>query len=312
MPRYKILLISITLCLLLIIAYFSLDRHFNIKSEASTRLTPSVISFPSPSVIPITATKQKIGSLSASVQEALEGTKGSYGVVVKNIKSGESYYANEHTTYGPGSLYKLWVMATVYQQIQSGALQEDQVLSEDVTVLNTKFRIASESAEQTEGIISLSVADALNNMITISDNYSALLLAEKIRLSTVAAFLKDSGLSESTVGTDGSDPTTTPSDIALFFEKLYHNELANEQYTHEMIDLLKQQEKNNKLPKYLADDVVIAHKTGELDGYSHDAGIVYAPDGEYIIAVLSNSDNPPAAEDRIANISKNVYTYFTQ
>ena len=66
------------------------------------------------------------------------------------------------------------------------------------------------------------------------------------------------------------------------------------------------------MPKYLPSDTLIAHKTGELDSFSHDSGIVYTPNGNYIIVVMSDSTNPKGAEDRIANISKSVYDYFIE
>ena len=77
-----------------------------------------------------------------------------------------------------------------------------------------------------------------------------------------------------------------------------------------MLQLLKIQKLNNKIPRYLPKDTVVAHKTGELDPFTHDAGIVYTPNGNYIIVVLSKSDDPDLAENRIADISKNVFNYF--
>ena len=47
-----------------------------------------------------------------------------------------------------------------------------------------------------------------------------------------------------------------------------------------MLELLKAQTLNDKLPKYLPDQVIMAHKAGELDDVSHDAGIVYSPAGD--------------------------------
>lgn len=253
-------------------------------------------------------------SLEEAVNKALVGTKGNYGVVIKNLKTNESY-VNEsaHKSYDAGSLYKLWVMATVYQKIQSGEISEDDVLSEDVATLNQKFNIDPELAEQTEGAITLTVKSALTQMITISHNYAALLLTEKVKLSQVAKFLQDNNFNESKVGVNGESPVTTPADIALFFEKLYKGNFGNEIYTNEMIGLLKDQQLNDKLPKYLPDNTEIAHKTGEIDYFTHDAGIVYLPNkGDYIISVLSESESPTGAEDRISLISKAVYDYFSK
>ena len=251
-------------------------------------------------------------SLQSVVADSLKDTDGAYGIMIKNLKTGETFGYNENKMFKTGSLYKLWIMAETYDQIQQGKVKEDEDLSEDVSVLNDKFNIASEDAELTDGTIELTVADALNQMITISHNYAALLLTERIRLSTVDSFLKKYGFSNSTVGIHGAAPTTTASDIALFFEKLYQGQLANKESTDEMIELLKNQQLNNKLPKYLPPQTTIAHKTGELDSFSHDAGIVYTKQGNYIIVILSDTKNPPAAEEKIADISQQIYNYFLE
>lgn len=248
--------------------------------------------------------------LKNSVEEALAGTKGIYGVVVKNLKTGESYYLNEHRIFKAGSLYKLWIMAAVYKNIQNGELTEDKQLSQEVEILNDKFNIDDEVAELTEGTVSMTVGDALKQMITISHNYAALLLTENIKLSIVAKYLKEWEFNESKTGTDGDDPVTTAFDIALFFEKLYKLELADKENTDKMTGLLQNQQNNDKLPKYLPEDIKIAHKTGELGWFSHDGGIVYSPKGDYVIVVLSESGLPIGAKERIAEVSKAVYKYF--
>ena len=97
----------------------------------------------------------------------------------------------------------------------------------------------------------------------------------------------------------------------FFFEKLYKGELIDPMYSQKMLTLLKAQQINHKIPKYLPDTVMIAHKTGELDEFSHDAGIVYTAEGDYVIVLLSDSDNPRAAEEVLARTSESIYSYFT-
>lgn len=249
-------------------------------------------------------------SLKEAIEKSLQDSEGTYALVVKNLKTGENYSLSEHKIFEAGSLYKMWVMVTVVNKIQKGDLKEDEVLSADIANLNNKFSIDPKKAEQTEGTISLTVNSALTQMITISHNYAALLLSEKVRLSTVANFLKENGFDESKVETEEGVSTTTAYEISNFLEKLYKKELANEQYSQKMIDLLKGQKLNNKLPKYLPKEITVAHKTGEIGWFSHDGGIVYTPKGDYIIVVLSESNSPSGAQDRIAQISKAVYDYF--
>ncbi|MBI3887855.1 serine hydrolase [Candidatus Microgenomates bacterium] len=65
------------------------------------------------------------------------------------------------------------------------------------------------------------------------------------------------------------------------------------------------------LPKYLP-EVLVAHKTGTLDRFQNDVGIVFTPLGDYAISVFSESDSVYGAEERIALISKSVYDYFSK
>jgi len=254
---------------------------------------------PSPAVTPL----QKV------VGKAMEGIKGTYTIVIKNLKTGENYFQNEDKAYEAGSLYKLWVMAAVYDKINKGELQEDQTLSQDIAVLNQEFGISEDETELTDGKITLSVTDALHQMIVISHNFAALLLTENITNSRISKYLEENGFLNSKLGTP---PKTTAGDIALFFEKLYHGELVSKEYSERMINLLKEQKLNDGLPKYLPDKSKVANKTGDIGWFKHDAGIVFTDKGDFIIAILSESDYPAGAQERIALVSKAAYDYFTK
>lgn len=298
----------ILILLLSAVIFLFYNKFIKSVSQNSKSLNNPAIS--SENLKPESLQKSAPNTLGAAVENALSGTQGTYGVFIKNLKTNETYQINGHKVFEAGSLYKLWIMGEAMNQIESGDLDENEQLSEDIGVLNQKFRISDDLAELTDGTIDLTVASALNQMITISHNYAALLLTEKLKLSSVAGYLKKNDLNESIVGTNGESPTTTPADIGLFFEKLYKVQLANPEYTQKMIDLLKKQTINDKLPIGLPEGISIAHKTGEIEYFTHDAGIVFSNSGDYIIAVLSQSDYPPGAEERISMISKAVYDYF--
>ena len=295
--RQLVLLIVIGL----IISYFFFNKKSNQTSSDFSFLLPVVQTVLQPINI------RSSDNLKNAVETPINDMQGSYAVYIKNLKNQEEYAFGQRDVFESASLYKLWVMATAYQNIQNKRLGKDEVMSQDIAVLNEKFDIATESAELTEGVITSSVENALEKMITVSDNYSALLLSEKIGLANVSKFLKDAGFNKSSLG---EPPQTTAQDIALFFEKLYKGELANKEYTQEMINLLKKQALNTKIPKYLPENIIIAHKTGELGSVSHDAGVVFSPKADYIIVVLTDTDNTNQAVENISQISKRVYDYF--
>lgn len=243
------------------------------------------------------------------VNIAMSGVPGQYAILIKNLKTGESYDLNEHQSFQTGSLYKLWVMGTVYDQLQKGNLTEDQILSQDIATLNQEFDIDPDAAELTDGTITASVKQALYQMITISSNYNALLLTENVKESVMSQFMASQGLSESHLG---DPPMSTASDIAKFLEQIYMGQVVNPQSSKEMMDLLVAQQLNNGLPKLLPDNVQVAHKTGDIDYDKHDAGIVLSPKGDYIIVVLSETDSPADAQAQIAKLSQAVYQYFNR
>lgn len=256
--------------------------------------------------------ENKNHSLKEVVENSLKETRGIYGIAIKNLKNGQSYYSNEHQVFEAGSLYKLWVMAETFEQIQNNNLTEDEILSQDVNTLNAQFNIDPTSAELAEGTVTLSLRDALNQMITISHNYAALLLTQKIKLSSVSEFLNTNEFGESSVGTDGSPPKSSAHDILAFYEKLYKGELGSIENTEKMLSLLKNQQLSEGLPKYLPDKSKVANKTGDIGWFKHDAGIIYTEKGDYIIVVMSESEYPQGAQERIALLSKAVYDYFNR
>lgn len=242
-----------------------------------------------------------------AVNDALVGSQGTYSVVVKDLQTGDMYTRNADQTYATASLYKLWTMAVVYQFIEEGRLQKDQVLSATVADLNEAFSIPPEEAERTEGEITMTISEALERMITVSENYPAHLLTREVGLASLNSFLANKKLTESSTG---SPPKTTANDLALFYEKLYRGEIVSKASSEEMIELLKRQTLNDRIPKYLPKSVEVAHKTGELGSVKHDAGIIYTDKGDYIMIFLSESSNQLQAAERIAMMADNIYTYL--
>ncbi len=236
----------------------------------------------------------------------VQAEKGEYSVVIRNLKTNEFYNLNETKKYASASLYKLWTMATVFQKIKDGKLTMDKVVSADIATLNTAFALG-EDAELNEGTITRTIKEALEQMITISHNYSAILLTYTIKNSSVRQFLLSYHLTDSKTG---SPPTTTAQDIADYYEMLYKRELISKEASDEMLAILKRQRLNDRIPKYLPTKTVSAHKTGELGGVKHDAGIVFSEKGDYIIVLMSETAAPLKAAEVEANISKAVFEYF--
>ena len=234
---------------------------------------------------------------------------GKYAIYIQNLKTKESLKINADQTFGSASLYKLWLMATIFDKVSKGELKESESVEGSISAINKKYGIEKEDAELTEGYLQYSVTSAVEQMITISHNYAALLLLEKSSNSEIDEFIKELGLKTSKMSVP---PETSASDIGLFYERLYRGEIISPEYSQKMIEVLKKQKLNDRLAKDLPEGVVFAHKTGNLDLIENDAGIIHSPLGDYIIVVLTESKTPLEARDKMAQFSKAVYEYFNK
>jgi beta-lactamase class A len=103
---------------------------------------------------------------------------------------------------------------------------------------------------------------------------------------------------------------TTVVDCGLLLENIYKRLCVSKEASEKFLKLLLNQEHINKIPSGLPEGVVCANKTGDTDEVQHDAAIVYAPNGVYIISVMSTGCGN--AINNIQSISSVVYDYFAE
>lgn len=253
--------------------------------------------------------RPKDSDLKNAIENILKDSDGRYGIYIKNFKSKQTYVKNEHEKFEPASMYKVWVLGTVFTKIKERKIREDDSITADVVTLNEKFEPAQEDAELKEGVLNFSIKSATEQMIVISHNYASYALIENVGKGEIQKFLEKYGFGESSFGTKFE---STASDLGKLFEKIYRGEIIDAEYSQKMLDLLLRQQKNDRIPKYLPEGTQVAHKTGELPNIRNDGGIVYSPSGDFVIIVLSKTADVTFASDTIAKISEAAYKYFNR
>jgi len=276
----------------------------NIKtSEApSESPRPAVQVSPAPKVV-----KETKNPKVETIVKNAQNLSGKYAIYIKDLKSQNTYELNSAEVFGAASVYKLAVMYATYDAIEKGKLKKSDVLSSTKTSLDQKISGMQNPASPTPTpIISYTVENALNLMITISDNYSALLLAEKLGWANMDKLMEQQGFAEiNLVG--ANSPNVTSRSTGALLEKIYKKEAVSKKFSEEMINLLLAQKVNDRIPKYLPADIKVAHKTGELETIRNDAGIVYGKRGDYIFVFLTDTKNPLDAAEQIALLSEKIY-----
>src|SRR5206468_7995522 len=119
----------------------------------------------------------------------------------------------------------------------------------------------------------LSVAEALERMVTLSDNTSAILLGSRVGAGNISADLATLGMDTTHYSLERM--TTSALDMLHLIEAVARGKAVSPASSADMLHLLLRQRVNDRLPRLLPDEVRVAHKTGNLPGVVNDVGILY-------------------------------------
>jgi beta-lactamase class A len=155
----------------------------------------------------------------------------------------------------------------------------------------------------------LTIDEALEEMITYSDNGAALALVRVYGAAATNAALEAAGVHGFHVAENGDeDNIVTARALGTFFDLLATRRLISAGASDRMLVRLERQQINDRLPRDLPAGALVAHKTGDLIGFSHDAGVIQTPEGPRIAVVLSSGGTETAAKDLIARVGTLVYS----
>jgi beta-lactamase class A len=247
-----------------------------------------------------TVTVSNVQKESAQIQDLLQTFTQKYpgrvGISVIDLDNGASAGVDADDQMVSASVYKIFVAYGIYQKIDAGSLTEKTYVS----------------------ATGKTVESCMTAMIEVSDNDCGKALGDIVGWTKLDDQLKLLGLKSTTLdnydayGNVSGDKVTSPADVALFLKQLYAGSLVSDSSTAAFIALLKADQLNDWLPSGLPAGTVIAHKTGALYDYVHDAGIVYGPTGTYIVVIMTKGWQNPETEapTAFADISSQLWNYF--
>lgn len=256
--------------------------------------------------------ENSLTELEQQLEEMLDYADGTWSVYVKDLETGDELSMNNSRMYA-ASLIKLYVMESCFAH-EDELIENDSIYSGDV----------SESSSKVE--------DLLQAMIEVSDNES---YNELVRMHSsersftegclmIADYIEERGYVNTGIFhtlhpsdtdpeyTSDNDNYTCVEDCGALLESIYNGTCVSEEASEEMLELLFEQQVQTKPPAGLPDGVVCANKTGETDEVEHDAAIVFGPETDYILCLMSSDvyEDTEAAEQQIREISSLVYEYL--
>lgn len=236
---------------------------------------------------------------------------GHVSMYYRPLEGGCALMHNENEPLIAASVIKVPIMVEAFRQFEEGILSPD-----DVHVLRDAEKMPSCGAlNRMHDGLEVSLRDLVELMIVLSDNTATNILIDLLGKDNINATLRSLGITRSVLRRKlfdreahlaGIENTVTARDMGLLLEKMYAGELVSEAASREMLEILRNQKLNGKMPFYLKPrGIASAHKTGEDDGITHDVGIVFARK-PFVLCMLSNETDVPAFERLIQDTAREL------
>jgi beta-lactamase class A len=260
--------------------------------------------------------------LTAQIDALLAERDGRYSVVVELPGGAMEFSHLPNVPTEAASLYKLAIMVELYHEREEGWLSFD----EEITLEPRHF--LEDNGELFSIGETRDIASLLDQMITSSSNVAAAALLSRVGNLTINRTMADLGLTGTEIRwmpgaglsaypwspedlerspDDLIYNVTTAADMGLLFRKLLDGEIVSPEASDEMLELLEQQQINDRLPVRLPANASVAHKTGNLDGLYHDVGVIYTPAGPAVVVVLTDDVEEFEAVGFMARLGELVY-----
>lgn len=252
------------------------------------------------------------------IKEEIDGFKGTCGVIIKNENTGDCLQYNEEVVFPAASIIKLSILLELFKRIEKGEfnLEERIVLKESDKVGG--FGVLKEL----DCDVNLTIKDLATLMIILSDNVGTNKLIDILDMGSINNTVKELGMKDTVLGRKmmdgeakkrGLDNYTSAKDTLTILEAYLNSSKfieLNAKNRETIIDILKKQQCNNKLPLLMPNNISFGHKTGDLPGVEHDAGILFSKIGDIIIIVLTKDlENNAYGVQFNNNIGKIVAEY---
>ena len=239
-------------------------------------------------------------ALGRAVSEILGDQGNNYAFVIKDLRTGHGVMHNESLVFNAASIFKLWIMYEAF-------LQHDQDFLDWETefVVTPYYDAFALSPRSTELCQKLSVAEAMDAMLSVSDNAAAVMLQDIMGAGNINNALAAFGIADSGLYTEGLP--ITAQDVSLLLEAIGRGDAVSRAASADMLQLMSREVIDNGLVAGLPKGVPVAHKTGNWGDATHDAGIVFAPSGPYVFVALTSNGYETS---KIKAVSEAVYRHF--
>jgi len=263
-------------------------------------------------------------TLTARVQKLVAASGAEVAVVMKTVDGRDEIRLDADKVFHAASTMKIPIMIELFRQAEAGTLSLDEPLpvrNEFHSIVDGSVYQLSVDDDSDADVYkavgkTMTLRQLCEVMITVSSNFAANLLIERVGAANVRTTVDRLGASGMVVlrGVEdqkafdkGLNNTTTAAALAVLMEKLAKGEAVSRKADAEMVAILKRQKFHDAIPSGVPDGVEVAHKTGNITKIHHDAAIVYGPRPYVLVVLVRGIQEQAVSGPLMASISREIW-----
>ena len=263
-------------------------------------------------------------TLTARVQKLVAASGAEVAVVMKTVDGRDEIRLDADKVFHAASTMKIPIMIELFRQAEAGTLSLDEPLpvrNEFHSIVDGSVYQLSVDDDSDADVYkavgkTMTLRQLCEVMITVSSNFAANLLIERVGAANVRTTVDRLGASGMVVlrGVEdqkafdkGLNNTTTAAALAVLMEKLAKGEAVSRKADAEMVAILKRQKFHDAIPSGVPDGVEVAHKTGNITKIHHDAAIVYGPRPYVLVVLVRGIQEQTVSGPLMASISREIW-----
>jgi beta-lactamase class A len=269
------------------------------------------------------------GDLKARVQKLIDASGAEVAVAMRTVDGRDEILIDPDKKFHAASTMKVPVMIELFRQADAGMLKLDEQLpvrNEFHSIVDGSVYQLSVGDDSDAGVYAhaggtMSLRDLCEAMITVSSNFAANLLIERVGVEnvrkTVTRLGADGmivlrGVEDQKAFDRGMNNETTARALAILMQKIAKGEAVNPRADADMAEILKRQTFHDAIPAGLPPGTAVAHKTGNITKIHHDAAIVYGPRPYVLVVLVRGIGDQKVSGALIASISREVWKQLSQ
>jgi beta-lactamase class A len=262
--------------------------------------------------------------LEGRVRSIIAASGAEVAVAFRTLDGTSELLIDADKPFHAASTMKVPVMIELFRQADAGMLELDEPLlvrNEFRSIVDgSPYKLSEGDDSDLEVYANVGKKMPLRRlnelMITVSSNFAANLLIERLGVENVKATVKRlgadgmkvlRGVEDSKAFEKGLNNETTARALAILFEKLAASTAVSPSADREMIEVLKRQKFNDAIPSGVPAGTPVAHKTGDITRIQHDGGIIYASSPYVLVVLVRGIEDQKVSKALIAQISRAVW-----